>query len=37
MLEVGDAVTEACSACHEVYRDKDNDADRCTPPAAPAK
>jgi cytochrome c556 len=37
MLEVGDTVTEACAACHEVYREKDNEADRCTPPAAAAK
>jgi len=36
MLEVGGTVTDACSACHEVYRDKDNNADRCTPPAAAA-
>jgi hypothetical protein len=34
MLEVGGTVTEACSACHEVYRDKEDNADRCTPPAA---
>jgi hypothetical protein len=34
MLNVGGTVTEACSACHEVYRDKDDNADRCTPPAA---
>jgi hypothetical protein len=34
MLEAGGTVTEACSACHEVYRDKENNADRCTPPAA---
>lgn len=33
MLEAGGTVTEACSACHEVYRDKENNADRCTPPA----
>jgi hypothetical protein len=37
MLEVGGTVTDACAACHEVYRDKDNNADRCTPPAAAAK
>ncbi len=29
MLEAGGTVTEACSKCHEVYRDKDNNADRC--------
>lgn len=34
MLEVGDTVTQACSDCHEVYRDKEDNADRCTPPAA---
>jgi hypothetical protein len=34
MLAVGETVTEACSACHEVYRDKDDNADRCTTPAA---
>ena len=37
MLEAGGTVTEACQACHEVYRDKENNADRCTPPAAAAK
>jgi hypothetical protein len=37
MLEAGGTVTDACAACHEVYRDKDNLADRCTPPAAAAK
>jgi len=31
--DVSGLVAEACSACHEVYRDKDNPADRCTPPA----
>lgn len=36
MLEAGGTVTDACAACHEVYRDKDNNADRCTPPAASA-
>jgi hypothetical protein len=38
MLEAGGTVTDACAACHEKYRDKDNLADRCTPTAAaPAK
>ena len=36
MLEVGGTVTEACAACHEVYRDKDDQAERCIPPAAAA-
>ena len=27
-------LTEACANCHQVYRDFDNEADRCTPPAA---
>ena len=31
MLEAGGVVTDACAACHEKYRDKDNNADRCTP------
>ena len=34
MLEAGGTVTDACAACHEKYRDKDNLADRCTPTAA---
>jgi hypothetical protein len=37
MLEAGGTVTDACAACHEKYRDKDNLADRCTPTAAAAK
>jgi hypothetical protein len=33
-----DEMTTACSNCHEVYRDKDDEKDRCIPPAAaPAK
>jgi hypothetical protein len=37
MLEAGGTVTEACSACHEVYRDTPNQpADRCMPHAATA-
>lgn len=31
MIFVSGDVTEACSNCHEVYRDKDDDADRCIP------
>ena len=34
IVEVSGTVAEACSACHEPYRDKDDLADRCTPPAA---
>ena len=34
IVEVSGTVTEACSACHDVYREKDNLADRCTPPPA---
>jgi hypothetical protein len=37
MVEVSGTVSDACAACHEIYRDKDNLADRCTPPAAAAK
>jgi hypothetical protein len=36
MLIVGGTVTEACAACHEVYRDKDDQAERCIPPATAA-
>lgn len=36
MLVVGGTVTEACAACHEVYRDKDDQAERCIPTAAAA-
>jgi cytochrome c553 len=32
-----DEMTTACSNCHEVYRDKDDEKDRCIPPAAAAK
>jgi cytochrome c553 len=32
--DVTGKVADACSACHEVYRDKDDPKDRCTPPAA---
>ncbi len=31
MLEVSGTVTEACSGCHEVYRDTPRLEDRCTP------
>jgi hypothetical protein len=37
MIEVSNTVAEACAACHEVYRDKENNADRCTPPPPEAK
>lgn len=37
MLEAGGTVTDACSACHDVYREKPDLKDRCTPPAAAAK
>jgi len=37
MLEAGGAVTDACAACHEKYRDVENLADRCTPSSAAAK
>jgi len=33
IVEVSGAVTEACSACHDVYREKEDKKDRCTPPA----
>ena len=29
MVEVSGTVSDACAACHEVYRDKENDKDRC--------
>jgi len=32
MVDVSGTITEACAACHEVYRDTPNQpADRCTP------
>jgi hypothetical protein len=34
MIEAAGVVTEACAACHMVYRDFDDEKDRCTPPAA---
>ena len=33
IVDVSGTVTEACAACHEVYRDTENEADRCTVPA----
>jgi hypothetical protein len=29
MVDVSGTVSEACAACHEVYRDKDDQKDRC--------
>jgi hypothetical protein len=31
MVEVSGTVSDACAACHEVYRDKDDPKDRCVP------
>ena len=31
MVEVSGTVSEACAACHEVYRDKDDVKNRCIP------
>ena len=31
IVDAAGTVTEACSACHDVYREKANLADRCTP------
>jgi hypothetical protein len=31
MVEVSGTVSEACAACHEVYRDKDDEKNRCIP------
>ncbi len=31
MIEVSGTVSEACAACHEVYRDKEDEKDRCIP------
>ena len=36
MVDVSGTVSDACLACHEVYRDKEDNKDRCTPPAAAA-
>jgi cytochrome c556 len=30
-VDVSGTVSEACAACHEVYRDKDDVKDRCIP------
>jgi Cytochrome C' len=35
IVEAAGVVTEACQACHMVYRDTEDEKDRCTPPAAP--
>jgi cytochrome c556 len=29
MVEVSGTVSDACAACHEVYRDKEDEKDRC--------
>jgi hypothetical protein len=34
MLEAGGTVTDACSACHDVYREKPDVKDRCIAPPA---
>ena len=34
MVDVSGTVSDACSACHEVYREKPDLKDRCTPPPA---
>ena len=34
MVEVAGTVSDACSACHEVYREKPDLKDRCIPPPA---
>lgn len=31
MVDVSGTVTEACANCHDVYRDKPDEADRCIP------
>jgi hypothetical protein len=31
MVEVSGAVSDACAACHEIYRDKDDPKNRCIP------
>ena len=31
MVDVSGTVSEACAMCHEVYRDKDDEMDRCIP------
>jgi hypothetical protein len=33
MIDVSNTVTEACLVCHEIYRDKPDNKDRCTPSA----
>jgi hypothetical protein len=34
IVDVSGTIAEACAACHDVYRDKENPEDRCTPPPA---
>ena len=34
IVEVSGTMSEACAACHEPYRDTENEADRCTPKTA---
>jgi hypothetical protein len=36
MVEASGTVSDACAACHEIYREKPDNKDRCTPPAAAA-
>ena len=31
MVDVSGTVSDACAACHEIYRDKDDPKDRCIP------
>lgn len=31
MIDVSGTMADACAACHEVYRDKEDNADRCIP------
>lgn len=31
MVEVSGTMADACAACHEIYRDKEDNADRCIP------
>ena len=34
IVDASGVVSEACAACHEPYRDTENEADRCTPKTA---
>jgi hypothetical protein len=36
MVDASGTVSDACAACHEIYREKPDNKDRCTPPAAAA-